>query len=114
MEETLPLVLQASAAISNFVSRFPVRTAQQRCPMTSGLLSIRLNNVLDKIAQFKQGVFKETSNCLRILVYTTEDLGQEFKHFKKPLEELQVLVLSDTEDLILAEKIVNDILFKLK
>jgi hypothetical protein len=108
------LVLQAAGALNRLVSSFPVRPSSLRCPMTTSLLRIRLNIVLSKISIFKEGNYAETISCLRNLVYTAEDLGPEFEHLRPKFEDLQVLVLSCDEDLVLAENIIKEILVEIE
>jgi hypothetical protein len=106
------LISQMDDALKTILSKIPIRTGP-RCPTTVNLLCIRLRSLLNKIQLFKEGKYEETMNCLGILVYTIEDLGQEFEHLKPKLEILKVLILSDYEDLVTAENIIKEVLFSL-
>ena len=107
------IIIQTEGIINTLISSIGVRTGP-RCPTTKNILKLRLNSVLTKISLFKEGKYNETMNCLRILVYQEQDLGEEFQHLQQKIKILQVLILSDYEDLIRAEHIINEIIFSLE
>jgi hypothetical protein len=106
------LIDETQRLLNNLISTFEVRT--QRCPTTKNILKLRLNSVLSKISLFKEGNYNETINCLRILVYQEQDLGEEFQHLKQKFKILQFLILSVYEDLVIAENMINEIIFSLE
>ena len=106
------LIIQTERIINTLISSFEVRTGP-RCATTKNILKLRLNSVLTKISLFKEGNCNETMSCLRILVYQEQDLGEELKHLKEKFKILQVLILSDYEDLVTAEHIINEIILSL-
>ena len=106
------LIIQTESIFNTLISSFEVRTGP-RCATTKNILKLRLNSILTKISLFKERNYNETTNCLRILVYQEQDLGEEFQHLKQKFKILQVLILSDYEDLVIAERIINEIITSL-
>jgi len=106
------LIIQTEGAINRLISSFEVRTGP-RCATTKNILKLRLNSILTMISLFKECNYNKTMNCLRILVYQEQDLGEEFEYLKQKFKILQVLILSDYEDLVTAEHIINEIILSL-
>jgi hypothetical protein len=118
--DTLALSIITVDKCEQFFAKVAKRTDKStiKCALSKGILSVRLRSVQKYIQEFKENNFKNTNQVIIILTYTLEDsynregTGEELEdleYLRTIIEELRYLILSDYEDLLLAELKIKEI-----
>ena len=120
---TLALSIITVDKCEQFFDKVPKRpdTFTIKCALAKGILSVRLRSVEKHIEEFKENKFKNTFKVIILLTYTLEDsynregTGEELEdleYLRTIIKELRYLILSDYEDLVLAELKIKEIRIK--